>query len=95
MVETTRFSDMHSYQGSTKDRHLFVRFTRTDADTVLYQFTIDDPGTWMAPWMALDSDAVEPAAAARVRVATRRTTLLANILGAARQEEPSREAGQD
>jgi hypothetical protein len=26
------------------------RFTRTDENTLLYQFTIDDPTTWAKPW---------------------------------------------
>jgi hypothetical protein len=26
------------------------RFTRVDADTIDYSMTVDDPGTWIAPW---------------------------------------------
>ena len=26
------------------------KFSRVDANTVLYQFTVDDPGTWVKPW---------------------------------------------
>ena len=26
------------------------RFTRIGADTIRYQFTLDDPGTWVRPW---------------------------------------------
>jgi hypothetical protein len=29
---------------------LTERFTRTDADTLLYEVTVEDPGTWVAPW---------------------------------------------
>ena len=28
------------------------RFTRTSKDTILYQFTVDDPSTWAKPWGA-------------------------------------------
>ena len=28
------------------------RFTRVDADTILYKFTIDDESTWTKPWSA-------------------------------------------
>ena len=31
---------------------LVERFTRVDADRVTYEFTLDDPGTWMGPWSA-------------------------------------------
>jgi hypothetical protein len=30
--------------------HLTERLTRTDPDTLLYEVTVDDPGTWVAPW---------------------------------------------
>ena len=52
VVETTNFSDRHSYRGPTRDRRLFEWFTRTDADALLYEFTIDDFGRWTAPWPA-------------------------------------------
>jgi hypothetical protein len=28
------------------------RFTRVNADRILYKFTIDDPSTWTKPWSA-------------------------------------------
>ena len=28
------------------------RFTRTDADTLIYRFTVTDPSTWTKPWTA-------------------------------------------
>ena len=29
------------------------RFTRTGPDTLLYQFTVEDPATWTRPWTAV------------------------------------------
>jgi hypothetical protein len=52
VVETTNFSGKMQVQGAwiTDKLKVTERFTRTDADTVLYQFTVDDPGTWVKPW---------------------------------------------
>ena len=32
--------------------HLVERFTRLDADRLLYEFTVTDPATWADPWTA-------------------------------------------
>jgi hypothetical protein len=29
------------------------RFTRGDADTINYTFTVEDPSTWVRPWTAM------------------------------------------
>ena len=52
VVETKNFVDRRSYRGSTGFRHVVERFTRVDADTIRYEFTIDDPTTWTSPWSA-------------------------------------------
>jgi hypothetical protein len=31
---------------------LTERFTRTGENSIRYQFTVDDPGTWTRPWSA-------------------------------------------
>jgi hypothetical protein len=52
VVETTNFNGKTQVQGAwiTDQLKVTERFTRTDAETVLYQFTVDDPGTWVKPW---------------------------------------------
>ncbi len=52
IVDTTNFTDKVSYRGSTEGLHLIERFTRTDAGTVRYEFTIDDPATFTKKWTA-------------------------------------------
>jgi hypothetical protein len=50
VVETTNFSDKTNFRGSGGKLHLIERFTRVDAETIDYQFTVDDPATWTRPW---------------------------------------------
>ena len=52
VVETTNFSDKSKFRGTTRDMRLTERFTRTAADTILYEFTVTDPETYMKPWTA-------------------------------------------
>jgi len=47
---TTNFSPKQNFMGSFETLHLIERFTRVDANTIEYQFTIDDPATWTRPW---------------------------------------------
>jgi hypothetical protein len=52
VVETKGFKGETSFRGSSPNLHLVERFTRTDADTLVYQFTANDPTTWVRPWTA-------------------------------------------
>ncbi len=52
VVETTNFTDRTAFQGSSEYLKVTERFTRTDDETIRYQFTVDDPHTWTAPWTA-------------------------------------------
>ena len=55
VVETQNFTNKTRFQGSpgtAEDQRLVERFTRVDADTLLYEFTLDDPSTWTQPWTA-------------------------------------------
>jgi len=50
VVDTINFKPQVSFRGSSQDLHVIERFTRTDANTILYTFTIDDPTTWTKQW---------------------------------------------
>jgi hypothetical protein len=52
VVDTANFSRETSFRGSSANMHLVERFTRVDADTITYEFTVDDPTTWTRPWTA-------------------------------------------
>jgi len=52
VVDTTNFTDRTAFRNSSENLHVVERFTRTDPDTVTYQFTVDDPTTWATPWTA-------------------------------------------
>jgi len=52
VVETVNYNPLVSIQGAMVSDAAKVteRFTRIDADTVTYQFTVDDPKTWVKPF---------------------------------------------
>ncbi len=52
VVDTTNFTDRYSFHGSDENLHVIERFTRTADDTILYQFTVEDPTAWDKPWSA-------------------------------------------
>jgi hypothetical protein len=50
VVDTINFTDRTNFRGAGANLHLVERFTRIDADTIEYRFTLDDPTTWTRPW---------------------------------------------
>jgi hypothetical protein len=52
VVETTNFTDKTAFQNTSKDMKLIEKFKRTDADTLMYEFTVNDPSTYERPWTA-------------------------------------------
>jgi hypothetical protein len=52
VVTTKNINGKARFQGSTEAMRIVERFTRVDADTIRYAFTVEDPDTWTQPWTA-------------------------------------------
>ena len=50
VIETTNLTDKTAFRGSTENMRLIERFKRADADTLLYEFTVEDPAAFSRPW---------------------------------------------
>jgi hypothetical protein len=60
VVDTMNYGDRTPFRGppstarqdifTGRELHVTERFTRQDADSILYRFTVDDPGTFVKPW---------------------------------------------
>jgi len=50
VVDTTNFTDKTRFRNASENLHVVERFTRVDANNLLYRFTIEDPATWDRPW---------------------------------------------
>jgi hypothetical protein len=59
VVDTTNFDErvvdnsFNCCRGAGANLHVIERFTRVDADTIDFQYTVDDPTTWTKPWTAV------------------------------------------
>ncbi len=86
VVDTTNFSGKTSFRGSDENLHLLERFTRASPDTILYEFTVNDPSAFTKPWGAqipmakMDGPLVEYAC-------HEGNYAMAGILGGARADE--------
>jgi hypothetical protein len=60
VVDTTNFTNLTNFRGSPQTTrqdifasdalHVVERLTPVDANTIRYQFTVEDPKTWTQPW---------------------------------------------
>ena len=53
VIETRNFLRETSLGGSSADTYLVERFRRVDPDTVMYEFTVEDPNNFTRPWTAM------------------------------------------
>ena len=52
VVETANFNTDRRWRNTMPSLTLVERFTRIDADTLEYEYTVTDPETWTRPWTA-------------------------------------------
>jgi hypothetical protein len=50
VVDTTNYKPRSFMSVSSEQLHVIERFSRSAADTLQYEITINDPGTWTKPW---------------------------------------------
>ena len=53
VIETRNFARETAFGNSSANMHLIEKFWMIDADTLGYEFTVEDPTTWTAPWTCL------------------------------------------
>ena len=78
----------------SEDLKLIERFTRTDANTLLYQVTIDDPKTFTSPWTVQFPVVREPGYQIFEYACHEGNYAMRNRLSAARAEEACEEAAK-
>jgi hypothetical protein len=50
VVDSTNYKPRSFMSASSEKLHVIERFSRTGPESLKYEITIDDPGTWMKPW---------------------------------------------
>jgi hypothetical protein len=53
VIDTTNFSPKSEFMGSHDTLHLTERLTRVGPEILNYEFTVNDPTMWTAPWTAM------------------------------------------
>jgi hypothetical protein len=52
LIDTTNFTGKTGFRGADEHLHLVERLTLVDADTLIYEFTVEDPTVFTRPWTA-------------------------------------------
>lgn len=50
VVLTTNYNDKIAWRGASENLKVTERFSLLDAETIGYEFTVEDPATWDTPW---------------------------------------------
>jgi hypothetical protein len=50
VIDTTNFIGTDNFYGADENMQLTERLTRTGPNTILYQFTVNDPTAFTKPW---------------------------------------------
>ena len=53
VIDTTNFSTKSDFMGSHENLRLTEKLTRVGPDVLNYEFTVNDPEMWTAPWTAM------------------------------------------
>ena len=53
VVDTRNLTDQTMFRGSGQNMHVVERFRRLDENTLLYEYTINDPESFVRPWTAV------------------------------------------
>jgi hypothetical protein len=93
VVDTTNFTPAVNFRGSSHDLHIIERFTRTDANTMLYRATIDDPTTFSKSWTIEYPFQATPGPVYEYACHEGNYAMV-DILGGAQKEEQARQATQ-
>ena len=87
VVDTTNFTNKTRFRGSSENLHVIERFTRVDANTILYRATIDDPYDVQQASGRRISVRRDTGTDLRIRVPRRQLLDDRHILGGARKAE--------
>ncbi len=86
VVDTTNFSDLTRFRGSSENLHVVERFTRVGPDAILYRVKIEDPATFTKAW-TMEYPFVETKGPVYEYACQEGNYALTDILGGARKAE--------
>lgn len=93
VVDTTNFSEKTTFRGSGTGLHLIERFSLSDPNTLKYEFTIDDPASFVRQWTA-DSQMTRTTQKMYEYACHEANYSMSNVLSGARFSEKQKEKGR-